>query len=156
MDLETAITTQEQLDEVIKDRLAREAKKFEGYTSPKELEALKARYEKQIGDLNGALASAGEKAKSHDAEIAERDAKIRGYETDSVKTRIAHEEGLPYELHGRLSGETEEDIRKDAQSLAKLMKAQPAAPLASPEKPLSREDTKAAAYKQLLGGLKNE
>lgn len=158
MDLETPITTQEQLDSIISDqvnqsvqgRLAREAKKYEGYTSPDDLAKLKADYDKQIGDLNGALTVANEKAAKYDADIAERDAKIRGYETDSVKTRIAHEAGLPYELHSRLNGETEDEIRKDADSLAKLMKANNTAPLAAAEKPVGKQDTKKAAMKNML------
>ena len=153
MDLETPITTQEQFDEAIKERLTRESKKYEGYTSPKDLETIKAGYEKQICDLNGALTAAKEKAVKYDADIAERDAKIKGYETSSVKMRIAHETGLPYEMHSRLTGETEEDIRKDAETLAKLIKAQRVPPLASTEKPVSKEDTQTAAYKEMLQNL---
>ena len=155
MDLETPITTQEQLDvlinESVKGRLAREAKKYEGYTSPDDLQAMKAEYDKQIAELNGALTSANEKASKYDKDIAERDAKIKSYETASVKTRIAHETGLPYEMHSRLNGTTEDEIRKDAESLAKLMKANsPAPPLAKPEKPVGSQDAKTAALKGML------
>ena len=157
MNLETPITTQEQFDEMIKDRLTQAARKYEGYTSPKDLETLKAGYDKQIADLNGALTAANEKAAKYDADIAERDAKIKGYETSSVKMRIAHETGLPYELHSRLNGETEEEIRKDAESLAKLMKASaPAAPLAAAERPVTKQDEQKAAYKAMLDDMKGE
>lgn len=40
-----------------------------------------------------------------------------------VKTRIALEAGLPYTMASRLCGESEEDIRADAHSLASLMGA---------------------------------
>lgn len=164
MDLETPITTQEQLDAIITERtnsgvqarLAREAKKYEGYTSPEDLKVLQEKYDKQIADLNTALTNANEKAKKYDADIADRDAKIKGYETASVKTRIAHEAGLPYELHSRLTGETEDEIRKDAESLAKLMKASAAVPLAAPEKPVSKQDGEKAAYKAMLSDLKGD
>jgi chromosome segregation ATPase len=150
-DLEKAITTQEQLDEVMRDRLAREAKKYEGYTSPKDLEELKAGYDKKIGELNGALTSANEKASKYDKDIAERDAKIKGYETDSVKTRIAHEEGLPYGMSKRLSGETEDDIRKDAKALHELMNMGGGTqPLAEPEKTVTQTDANNAALKGML------
>lgn len=164
MELETPITTQEQLDAILTEktnnavqaRLSREAKKYESYTSPDDLKALQEKYDKQIAELNGALTEANEKASKYDADIAERDAKIKGYETASVKTRIAHEAGLPYELHSRLTGETEEEIRKDAENLAKLMKVNVSAPLAATEKPVSQQDTQTAAYKKLLQNLKGE
>ena len=161
MDLETAITTQEQLDAIVsenvKGRLAREAKKYEGYTSPDDLAKLKADYDKQIGDLNGALTAASKKAEKYDKDIAERDAKIKGYETSSVKMRIAHEVGLPYEMHTRLSGETEEEIRKDAETLSKVIKTgtQTAPPPASAEK-VTAADQQTAAYRGLLKSMKGD
>lgn len=164
MDLETPITTQEALDayvqeqvnKAVQSRAARDAQKYEGYTSPNDLKDLKEKYEKQIGDLNGALSAANEKAGQYDKDIAERDARIKGYETAAVKTRIAHEMGLPYELHGRLSGETEEEIRKDAEGLAKIIKAQSAPPMAAAEKPVSKQDSQTAAFKNMLQNLKGE
>lgn len=157
-ELEKAITTQEQLDEVFKDRLAREAKKYEGYTSPKDLEAIKADYDKQISDLNSAVSAANEKAANYDKDIAERDAKIKGYETDSVKTRIAHEEGLPYGMSKRLSGESEDDIRKDAKALAELIKTtgRTAPPLANPEPPATKEEAKDAALRGMIQKMTNK
>lgn len=164
MDLETPITTQEQLDSVIQERVdkvvaskaARDAKKYEAYTSPDDLKALTEKYDKQIGDLNSALSAANEKAAKYDADIAERDAKIKGYETAAVRTKVGHEAGLPYELHSRLVGETEDEIRKDAESLAKIMKAQAAPPLAAPEKPVTKRDEQKAAYKSMLDEMKGE
>ena len=117
---------------------------------------MQEKYDRQITELNGALTAANEKAAKYDADIADRDAKIRSYETASVKTRIAHEAGLPYELHSRLTGETEDEIRKDAESLAKLMKSSVSAPLASAERPVSQQDAKTAAYKGMLQNLKGE
>lgn len=164
MELETPITTQEQLDAILTEktnnavqaRLSREAKKYESYTSPDDLKVLQEKYDKQIAELNGALTAANEKAAKYDADIAERDAKIKGYETASVKTRIAHEAGLPYELHTRLTGETEDEIRKDAENLARLMKSNVSAPLANAEKPVSKQDTQTAAYKTMLHNLKGD
>lgn len=62
---------------------------------------------------------------------------------------VAYEYGLPEELHGRLVGETEEDLRKDAEKLSLLFKrSEITAPLGSNESlfngplPFSREATK--------------
>lgn len=46
------------------------------------------------------------------------------FEMSELKTRIAHEVGIPFDLSQRLTGENEDAIRKDAQSLAKLLKPQ--------------------------------
>lgn len=164
MDLETPITTSEQLDSIVSERtnsivqtrLEREAKKYASYTSPEDLKAMQEKYDKQIGDLNGALSAANEKAAKYDADIAERDAKIKSYETASVKTRIAQEMGLPYELHSRLNGETEEEIKKDAEALAKYFKASSPAPMASAEPKVKETDSKTAAYKEMLRQMKGE
>lgn len=165
MDLETPITTQEQLESIVSERtnkavqtrLSREAEKYKAYTSPEDLKVLQDKYDKQIGDLNSALTAANEKATKYDADIAERDAKIKSYETASVKTRIAHEMGLPYEMHSRLNGETEDEIKKDAEALAKLFKTSGnPAPMASGEKKVKAGDEKTAAYREMLQQMKGE
>lgn len=117
-----AITTQEEFDAAIKSRLERcktstteeVTKKFEGYISPDDLSAKTAESQKQIDDLNAQL-------KIRDGSIADLNAKVKAYETSSVKLRVAHESGIPYELADKLSGDTEEDIRKDAQTFSKYL-----------------------------------
>jgi seryl-tRNA synthetase len=154
-DLEKPITTQEELDSLIGDRLKREretiSKKYGDYDSIKsksaELETAKA-------DLQKQLAEATEKITNYDKEIADRDAKIKSYESHSVKQRIAHEVGLPFEVADRLSGETEDDIRKDAEVLYKVFgKSKPTAPLGSTEG--ETVDPKRAALKKMLDEAKN-
>ena len=150
----TPITTQEQFDAAIGERLKRErealAKKYGDYD---ELRAKTADQEKQIGELTRSLTESSEKYAGYDKTLAELQAKLKGYETDSVKTRIAHETGLPYELAGRLTGEDEAAIRKDAEALSKLLGGQPhkAPPLRSTEPtPASGVE---AARKELLNNL---
>ena len=109
------ITTQAEFDAAIGERLKREretlAKKY-------------GDYEKQIAQMSKAAKESAEKYAGYDKNLAELQAKVKGYETDSVKTRIAHETGLPYELAGRLTGEDEAAIRKDAEALSKLLGGQ--------------------------------
>ena len=63
-------------------------------------------------------------------QVAELNTRCQTYETDALKTRVAHEVGLPFDLAGRLTGSKEEDIRKDAQNLLQLIKPKtPPAPL---------------------------
>lgn len=48
---------------------------------------------------------------------------IKGYKVAALKSRIAREKGIPHEMEGRLSGETEAEILADADALAKSIKA---------------------------------
>lgn len=154
----TPITTQEQFEEAIKDRLNREkdslGKKYEGYTSPADLEKIKSDYDKQISDLTKASEVQAKKYADYDKQIAERDAKIKGYESASVKTRIAHETGLSYEAIEFLKGDDEDSIRKSAESLKGLVGMTNVAPLASTES--NAGDATDAALRNTLKGLKGE
>ena len=126
-----AIETQEDFDAAIKARLDRNTKtvtdevkkSYEGYLSPDEAKKLT----EQVDTLTKQLTE-------KDTSIADLSAKNKAYETASVKARIAHEKGLPYELAERLSGETEQDIAADADKLAQFVSSQkPAAPLYNPQ-----------------------
>lgn len=146
------IETQEQLDTVLGERLKRERetvrKEFEGYLSPE------AATKKYAGYL-----SPEDEAKKYEGylspeEAGKLNAKIKGYETDSVKTRIAHESGLSYDAIAFLHGEDEESIRKSAEALKNLVGNSNVSPLASLEQPGS--DGEVAAYKNVIKGLKGE
>lgn len=115
-----AIETQEDFDAAIKARLDRNTKtvtdevrkSYEGYIPPDEVKKLT----EQVEALTKQLAE-------RDGSIADLTAKNKNYETASVKARIAHEKGLPFELAERLSGETEQDIAADAEKLAQFVSA---------------------------------
>lgn len=122
-----AIETQEDFDAAIKARLDRNTKtvtdevkkSYEGYISPEDAKKLT----EQVDALTKQLTE-------KDTSIADLTAKNKAYETASVKARICHEKGLPFELADRLSGETEEDIAADAEKLAQFVSAgKPPAPL---------------------------
>lgn len=127
----TPITTQEEFDHIVGPRLARErdavAKRYDA-----DLAGLRT----DLADRDARIKTLEEAAKSHEqdaATIRDLQARVKGYETDSVKTRIALETGLPYGMAQRLTGEKEEDIRKDAEALRAMMRAsQPKEPLARP------------------------
>ncbi len=52
-------------------------------------------------------------------------AKNHNYEIGAIKTKVAAEKGIPIELAPKLAGETEEDIRKDADVFAKHINKSP-------------------------------
>lgn len=145
------ITTQEEFDAAISERLKRErstlAKQYEGFLSPQDAAKQYAGFlsPQDVNEKYKEYLSPEEKAKL--------DAKIKAYETAFVKTRIAHEEGIPFELVERLSGDDEDSIRRDAQTLAGFLaqKTTPGAPLGSTEpQGIGGKD---AAYKNMAAAL---
>lgn len=133
----TPINTQEEFDLAITDRLNRERAKYADY------DALKG----QVGDLTNQIA----------ALTQERDnlnTQIKAHETNSAKMRIAHETGIPFEMASRLSGETEQDIRADAEAMAKFINKPVIEPVRSTE-PAGVGDNR-AALRQMLHNMKGE
>ncbi|MFQ9974290.1 hypothetical protein [Coprobacillus cateniformis] len=150
-----AITTQEEFEARLAERLEqkeRSVKKqfegyvspeqFEGYVSPQELENLKQEYENKIGALESSRSELNGKLQNYETKIAE-------YESDSVKTRIAMEMGIPLELKDRLKGQNEDELREDARLLASY--STPIAPLVTPaDDGYNSEDE---AYKKMVKNL---
>ena len=148
------INTQEDFDAAIKDRLARHTtsvtadveKKYEGYISPDE----KKKLTDQIDTLNTQL-------KEKETSITDLTAKNKAFETASLKAKIAAEKGIPYELANKLSGETEAEIKADAETFSKFLgSSQPTQPLFNPEKGGSGTTSSTdAALLSVLGELTN-
>lgn len=151
----TPITTQEEFDAAIKDRLARAeekfSKKYEGYMSSDDVSKLKQDYELTINGLQKAADENAKKYADYDKQIAERDARIKGYETASVKTRIAHEAGLSYDAIDFLQGDDEKSILESAEKLKKLTGANNTRPMGDHDS--SGSGSKDAAYKSMLSKL---
>ena len=150
-----AITTQEELDNVIKDRLARQKEAIESqYQDYEEIKKRKEELETEVGVLNETIKAANDKYANHDKDLSELNAKLKDYEMSSMKTKIALQYGIPFDLAGRLVGEDEESITADAKKLAELVgHKEPIAPLKDVEPTV---DDKDGAYKSLLENLNLE
>ena len=153
----TPITTQEQFDAAIGERIRRERETIsKRYGDYNEMKAKIAAYERQIADLTAAEETSAKKYAGYENTLKELEEKVRGYETASVKTRIAHETGIPFELASRLNGDTEDTIRADAEALVKVLGQQKtvnhAAPLRSTE-PTGAKNSKDAALSALASQL---
>lgn len=150
------ISTQEELDALIKDRIERERKSLsEKYSDYDELKKRNTEYEAQVSKLSEANKAYEAKTAEYDKQISDLSLKIKGYETDSAKTRIALEAGLPYEMAGRLSGSTEEEIKKDAEILAKFVSKKETAPIRSGE-PEKYNKSKDDALRTLVRNMSTE
>lgn len=146
------IETQEELDNIIKDRLKRERestqKRYEGWISPED-------HQKALDASNKAFDDFKKAHESDEQTIADLTAKNKAYETATLKSRIAHEVGLSYEWTDRIGGEDEESIRKDAESLKKLVGAG-AQPIPTKNTEAGEDvDSGKAALRKVLNGIKN-
>lgn len=146
----TAIETQEQFDEAIKARLERERnkvrKEFDGFLSPEDAQK---KYENYLSPEQ-----VQEKYKGYFSpeEMAKKDAEIDGYKLNSKRVEIALKNGIPYELAGKVSGETEEEMAKDAETLAGFLKSNTQG-ITYKADPVGGENSVDAGLGQMLGNL---
>lgn len=153
-----AITTQEQLDAVIGDRLKRSeekwAKKYEGYISPDDFNAKTSELQKQLSESTSAFDAISKKAAGYEKEIAERDSKIKGFEVSAMKHRIAHENGLSFDAVDFLQGSDEESIKASADKFKSLMGKSHSAPEFKNEPDVSNNTD--ASVRKLVKNLANK
>lgn len=149
----TAITTQEELDRIIGERVKQAkrstAKEYDGYLSPDDVA------KKYEGYMSPDEVTEKYKGYLSPEEVAKKDATIKKYETASVRAKVAREAGLPYELADRLQGEDEEAMKKDAEVLAKFASSHKTPPLRSTESGDS-DDANGNAVKKLFEQMKKE
>lgn len=152
------IESQEQLNEVIGERLKRERESVR--------ESVQKEYEEKYKDYDtykSQVDSFNDEKESYENQIKELQEKATSFDTlqtnynklesESLKVKVALKNGIPYEMASRLSGEDEEALNKDAQAMAKFMPTKKA-PLRDPESKTKEQGEE--AYKNLLKGLKLE
>lgn len=141
------IETQEQLDQVIKDRLERErvklSKEYEGKISGLNDQL------KTLTEENSSVKQSLEKIAEKDKEIDALKGQVAGYEKAKLRTDIALKYNIPYSLSDRIQGDDEETMAKDAQSLAEYF--QKPDPIAPPRE--VNHDKTGDAYQELLNSL---
>ena len=146
------ITTQEEFDAAIKERLSREKAKYSDYD---QLKSRVTELETENVDLKSTIEANNQSKADADKQLEEMQSKIAGYETASLRTRVALQHGLPYDLADRLQGTDEESLKVDAERLAGFIKkTQPVAPVRETEPVL--EKTENTLYKNLIQGLEIE
>ncbi|WP_271327976.1 capsid assembly scaffolding protein Gp46 family protein [Lactococcus muris] len=150
------ITSQEDLDKIINARLARQKETIEAkYEDYDQVKTRNAELETENSNLQETVAKSGEAAKTHEQTVSDLQAQIAKHETSQLRTQVALQAGLPYDLAGRLQGDDEESLKADAERLSGFMKPKaPAAPLKSQESNLG--DGKDGAYKALAQNLSTE
>src|SRR5690625_2327814 len=109
----------------------------------------KASLEKQLNELQQTLSSKDEELKT----IEDLKNQVETYKVNELKTNIAIQAGIPLESAGRLSGETEEEIKADAEKIAGFVNKKQPLPLKPTEPPV---DDKDAGLKQMLKNMKSQ
>ena len=150
------IETQEELEAVLSDRLKRAEKQHEEKVADIQRQLEEAG--KKIAELtttndsmSKTITENQEKYANADKTIEELNSKISAYETDSAKTKIAIELGLPMELKDTIQGSDEESMRQNAETLSKYIKTKEAPPPFNPEPPIKQGSD--AEYGALLKNL---
>lgn len=143
--------TDEQIESTMKEhgKAVQAVKPAEGHEQLKEELAT---LQKQLDDANSTLES---ERTTLQEQIQALEKESNTYKTNDMKLRIALENNIPYELANKLSGEDEESLRQDAQTLANyIAKPETVAPLKDVEPPVVDSETE--SYKNILNNLKLE
>ena len=150
-----AIETQEEFDRIITDRLSRQKESFEKQLADyDQLKTAKADLESQVGTLQSTIEQSKAGQEDYSKQISDLTSKVAGYETANLRTRIALQNGLPYDLADRLVGEDEESIKADAERLSSFVTKQHSAPLKDVEPNIQKDEN--SAYRKLVDGLNLE
>lgn len=156
------INTQEEFDTVIKARLERERAKYADYD---DIKAKAAQFDgvqtkltaatAEIDKLKGEAKAAADKLASHDKTVADLTDRATKAERSLLRRKVAEDAKLPPFLADRLTGETEEDLRKDAEALAKYVQIPTPTPLATIERPYTpgSPEAKEAAINDAFRGV---
>lgn len=114
--------TQDELDRILKDRLAKERKKYEGYS---DLQKKAEEYDKLV-----------EAQKTEEQKLRERlealEAENQKLELMRLQRQAADKHGLPPEFATRLQGKTLEELEADAELVAKLLPKKATQTVANP------------------------
>ena len=150
-----AIETQDELDRIISERLSRQKESFEKQlTDYDQLKTAKADLESQVGTLQSTIEQSKSGQEDYTKQISNLTSKVAGYETANLRTRIALQNGLPYDLADRLVGEDEESIKLDAERLSSFVAKPHSAPLKDVEPNIQKDEN--SAYRKLVEGLQTE
>lgn len=128
---------------------------FTPITTQEEFDARVREVHGDVSGLQGQIDTLTSERDAHASTIAQLQGQIKGYENEALKRRIAGEKGIPLEFASRLSGETEADIKADADKMTGMLRAfKGAAPLA--ENPVSTENPSRSHLLATLRKMKGE
>lgn len=138
------------LEKEVIDKIMKEHGKTIQSVKPEDYDDIKEE-NKTLKDTVTTLENSLKDFEGFESKLAEKDNLIKEYELENLKYRIANENGIPLELASKLSGETEEDLKKDAETLSSFITKKQVLPLKKSE---TKVDDEMAPYKEMLENLK--
>lgn len=151
------IETQEEFDKAIQSRLKQKdrelADKYKDYLSPDDVTALKADFDKQLQDANKLVKETQDKLSTFDETVSNLTKRAEAAEKQVLKNRVAYENKLPIELSERLIGNTEEELKADAEKLSGIIKPNNAPPLYTGTQTSQSGNTLEAGMAEVLAGI---
>ena len=138
------------LEKEVIDKVMAEHGKTIQEIKPKDYDDIKIE-NKTLKDTVTTLENSLKEFEGYEDKLTEKDNKIKEYELKNLKYRIANENGIPLELASKLTGETEEDLKKDAETLSSFITKKQTLPLRTTE---PQVDDETAPYKEMLDNLK--
>ena len=151
-----AITSQEQLDNVIGERLRRQKEQFE--EKIKEYESLKeenSKLQTELEQKNQFIEENKKETSMRTEDYENLEKELSSLKLQQLKQKIAINNGIPLDLANRLSGEDEETLLEDAKTLSQFINSNP-----TPQPLKSVEDTNVndedMAYRQLLNQIQGD
>ena len=133
------------------DKIMAEHGKAIQSAKPEDYDTLKEENKTLQGTINE-LNKAVQQYDGFEEKLAEKDNKIKEYELKDIKYRVATENGIPIELANRLKGETEEELKADAETFSSFVPKKTTLPLKNTEP--AKVDDETTAYKGMLENLK--
>lgn len=153
MDLTKILEGVENSEDIIKQIEAEVGRNYVPRSEFNEKNTTVKSLEKQLADLTTTYDGLNQEKADHEKMVAELTDKMTAYERTAMRSKVAYELGLPFELSERLAGDTEDAIREDAAKISALIGKQNLPPLKSSEPTGEGKDD---AYKAVLSGLKGE
>lgn len=151
-----AITSQEQLDNVIGERLRRQKEQFE--EKLKEYESLKeenSKLQTELEQKNQFIEENKKETSMRTEDYENLEKELSSLKLQQLKQKIAINNGIPLDLANRLSGDNEETLLEDAKTLSQFINSNP-----TPQPLKSVEDTNVndedMAYRQLLNQIQGD
>jgi len=120
------ITSQEQLNKIIQERVSREKKKSEEVTN--QISALS----KQLEELTGKYQKTEQESKDLAEKYKELQVENEMYAKNALKQKVATENNLPANAVEFLQGDTDEELTQSAAKLRSLL---------SPQQPIAQNNT---------------
>lgn len=138
------------LEKEVIDKVMAEHGKTIQEIKPKDYDDVKME-NKTLKDTVVALETSLKDFEGFEDKLTEKDNLIKEYEIKNLKYLIANENGIPLELASKLTGETEEDLKKDAETLSYFITKKQTLPLRTTEPKI---DDEMAPYKEMIDNLK--